>query len=316
LLDRVIAGEPYDIVSSSDLPPLIVYTKGIVDMLIERGELILAQKYEDITHQLVTEEIERGHRDNQVSRKDDLERLLRKVEQNVDGERTQLETDLEEHDRKTRETKAAMEAEWEQEMVAFDERTNGELPAYHKKFTSRLLNMREVERYLLRVRRFEDAGYVRMEADELEKRELVDLRGEYQKSREVQKGIKQNAHAHKIASFEQKSEVIRRKIETDHQRSIDSMEQSITNLQNRIHSLSDGIDDTVSVAASRAGSRAPSVSPVSPNRPKTAVQQTEPASPRQKPKTMTLQTTKVVYRPVLSKWRIRMPQSMTAAKRV
>jgi hypothetical protein len=319
LLERFINGESYAIVNSSELPQLIVYTKGIVDMLIERKELIVAQRYENISHDLVAEEIDRDHRDSQMSRREELERLLRKVELNVDAERVQMETDLDEHDKRTGETRASMNAEFEQAMANFDERTNGDLPAYHKKFSSRLLNLREVERYLLRVRRFEEAGYVRLEADEQERRELHDLMEQYHRSREVQKGIKQAAHSQKLASFDQKAATLKRKIETDHQKAIDSMEQSITNLQKRIQTLSDGIDDTVSVAvsvaASRAGSRAPSVAPA-PSWPKTSVQQTEPPSPRQKPKTIALQTTKVVYRPLLSKWRIRSPQSMSAARRV
>jgi hypothetical protein len=274
----------------------------------------VAQKYENITHQLVAESIDRDHRDHQVSRKEELERLLQKVELGVDAERIQLESDLDEHDKKTQELRSVMEGDFDAELANFDEKTNGELPAWHKKFSPRLLNLREVERYLLRVRRFEEAGHVRMEADELEKKELQDLMEQFHRSREVQKGIKQAAFAQKMATFNQKSDRIRRKIETDHQISIDSMEQSIVNLQKRIQSLSDGLDDSVSVAVSRAESRATSTAP-GPSWPKTSVQQPELPSSPQRQKTLALQTTKVVYRPLLSKWRIRSPQSMSAAKR-
>jgi hypothetical protein len=281
--------------------------------LIDQGDLIVAQKYEDANRQLMVIQTERNRVNSQSTRRAELEIFLDRVREKLNEQREKMKAELEAHDARTEESVRAQENESQEECRVFDEETEGELPPLHKKFSQGLLNMREQERFLLRTRRFEDAGYTRMEADEREKAELAELREIWRATRETQKAKLLEAHRRKIVCLKENAERTRRKIEATHQAEIERMEQSIANLEKRIGNFEKGIREGVSGAPSPPPERAPSRGP-----PRVPAFVTQPPTPASTPGTVPRShaPAKVVYRPFMSKWRIKYPQSMVTGPKV
>jgi hypothetical protein len=148
-----------------------------------------------------------------------------------------------------------------------------------------------------------------MEADERERRELAELWDAWRKTREAQKAVRRDAHRRRIACIRENAARTRRKIEAGHVAEIEPMEQSIANLEKRIAELESGIRDTVSTAPSGL-----------PARPRTPGFASQPPTPTPSQATTThvshVSQAKVVFRPFMSKWRIKSPQSMATGPKV
>ena len=298
-LEKLVNGAACDQVEPEKLPELITFTKQKIDSLIERRRLIRAQKYEDVL--CILQGLQRFRAGGQENRKQELEMQLERKKQSLEEERIKMEKELDELAKKTAESRENQNKEWEEKMEKYDQKTAGELPPQYRKFSQRLLALREQENSLIKMRRYGDAGYRQMEADSLERYELVELRKRYERDREVKKATMKEQHELKMRVLEQNAERQRQKIELEHRNNIDTLKQVIANLEKRIESMDEHIKDARS-AASRAPTR-----PASPSQSyaRSSTFLSHPVWPPVKAKTKRFITpNKIVYRPIPSKWRM------------
>jgi hypothetical protein len=271
--------------------------------------------YEDITQQLILTEIERSRLHSQTTQRDELELSFDRICQSLAEQKEKMRTDLEAHDVKIKEAVLEHEEHWNAESEEFDRETDRDIPPLHKKFSQTLLTLKETERWLRRTRRFEEAGYARMELAEREEFEIKELRKAWEKTRETQKINKSDAHLKKIACLKEDAARRRRKIEARYLREIERMEHAKRNLEIKIKELENEIRDTVSSAPSGLPEHPGSVA-----RSKIATfvtqQQTSSSTTSRNQRSQSKQTVKVVYRPFFSKWRIKSPQSMAPGLKV
>jgi hypothetical protein len=285
-------------------------SKRIRDFL-DSGDLISAQKYDNAHKRLIT--IKNGHtvRQNQTKKKRDLEELLEKVKAELEEEKHDLQQHLNEHNEQTDEAKQLHRAEWQEALDKWNrDATCENIPPEYRRWSVALLNMKQTEKALIDTRRFEEAHAVRAEVDELEQSERQENRKHFDEAMQKRKQMLDEKYKHKLECIEQNAERNKVRIEHEHQCRIETMELSISNLEKRIRAI-EGENLTSTRTELAHASR-----PVSASRPRTSLVKTRPASARTKairgecPRRQAPEKVKVVYRPIMSKWRIQSPESM------
>ncbi|OHS98504.1 hypothetical protein TRFO_35030 [Tritrichomonas foetus] len=191
------------------IPELIHHSKEKTNSLIEKEELIEAQKYENITRKLITLNTDRINIENKSNRKEEFNSQLQKALNNLEIAQENLENDLKAYDAQLKDAREAQRIEWEQTLEDFDRVTSGELPKSYKKYSPKLLGLREASKNLIKLRRYEEAGYKKMEADELEEIEFEECRQKYITARQAQKAKIIESHNQKMQCFEENGERIR-----------------------------------------------------------------------------------------------------------
>ncbi|OHS98352.1 hypothetical protein TRFO_08941 [Tritrichomonas foetus] len=302
IIEDLVNGNSY-IPENDMLPDLINYSKRKIDSLIKNNELIKAQKYENIYQQLAASQSGWNTVDSKSSKKNELAGRLSTTQHQLQEARNSMEMTLNDYDQKMESIRESFEEEWENEIQEFDKVTNGELPPSFRKFSQKLLNLRETEKFLIKSRRFEEAGYIRMEADELEEQELEQCRVKFRKARETKKMRLTEEHVQKMKCFDENCARVRMRIQNDNENKIHCLERAQSNFQNRINTLDVEIKDTLNVTP--APSQPPS-RPLSPHKQANATFMTQPPT---KKKAQVHTNTTVVYRPIPSKWRIQTPQA-------
>lgn len=299
-LDRLVQGTSYDSVRTDMVPDLVSHARNVIDSLVQQRNLMLAQKYEDVMRQLLQMPTARAKLGHQVTLRREWREQLERTRIALNEEREKMNEHLGEHDRVVAEERKRKSAEWEMTVQKYDSETAGDLPPAYKKFSPKLLNIREQEKSLIKMRMFEAAGYIQMEADEVERQEMMELRRKFQHDRRLKKEKMTEQRNNQMDRFEENNAKIRRRIKEEHMTTIHALEQTITYLEGKIHKVSGEIRETRSATPSASPSR-----PTSPERPKSRMFLTQPATtPRPKLKKRKYTAQKVVYRPIASKWRM------------
>ena len=134
VLEDLVSGFPFDIAETPMIPTLIERSKHTISALLAKGEYQAAQRYEDVRNQLVDLQVVRRTEDEKSRKIRMLEDQLAEATKNLEDFETQYEMDLQDNEARMEECVEQMEMEWEEEMVEYDEITNGELPPAARKF--------------------------------------------------------------------------------------------------------------------------------------------------------------------------------------
>jgi hypothetical protein len=237
VLDDLISGLPNDIAETSMIPALTNRAKVIISELLANGEYARAQQYEDVHTSLVELLSTRQTQEQKVTKLQTLQANIANLEEKVVKRRDNLGTILS-NDQDEIDNAVAVENErWATESEGFDKVTNGPLPPGARKLSSRLLNLRAQERFLLSSRRYQEAAGMKNEADQLESQELEQLRTEFVRKREVQKAILRDVHEQKLKCILAKGNQRKDEITRSGKKEIKHLRQAIENMQGRIQQL-------------------------------------------------------------------------------
>jgi hypothetical protein len=234
VLEDLISDFPYDIVQTPMIPFLIEHAKLTIPELIHSGEYQKAQKYENIHKSLAILAENRRIQEQKMSRKAFLEDQLAKLKAALDSSQHRFQQAMEIQAEKLEETLTEMQDSWDEETREFDLITSGPLPASARKFSCQLLNLREKEKFLIRSRRFEEADKYKRDADDLERKELIQLEIAFVRKRETIKAIKKDAFEQKVKCVKAKNERAKARIEHELGQEISNLKKSIANLKARI----------------------------------------------------------------------------------
>lgn len=240
-LNEILDGLAYDHIDTELLPDLIIYSKKKADILTQQRKLLDAQRHDNIHKDLINVSYERKSVKSLSNKKQIYENQITLTQQSLEAQQNMMEEDLIEHEKKIHLSIDKAEEEWAQFLIDFDKQTDEGLPAKYKKLSPNLLNLREKERFLIQMRRFEEAQEVANEADVIEEQEMIILQKNYLLIREQQKNNAASNHEQKIKCLQQNGERVRQKIIAEHQIKIESFQRSIINLQNKIKRMEAGI---------------------------------------------------------------------------
>ena len=297
------------------IPELVVYTKSRIEHLVQNDDLLNAQRYEHVYQQLLSYNNNSSYYESQDVKRKKYQSQLDRAKDALKQAQDKMESDLEAYDKRAKEIHDAQQLEWEKTLDNFDKTTNDELPEKYKKFSQKLLSLREQSQNLIKLRQYEQAGLMRIEADELEQYELMKLRQKYESARKIQRNNLVESHKQKMECFEENGSRIRQRIYNDSQTKIDSLERTINHLEQKIQKLNSIIPEGITI-------KTPSHTP-QPTRPLTRQMSTDHTfvtqqssngtsringhSPKKNIKAV---PSPIKYRPIPSRWRIQNPQYM------
>ena len=240
VFEDILAGFPYDVAETYLLPSLIAYAKQRIDGLLAQGEYKEAQRVENINKDLIALLSERNVEEQKQNKRQQIVDQLEIAKQQYETEKEELKLALQEHDDRCQAAVDALEAEIEEQLMEYDNITQGPLPTQYIKFSSALLNLRETEKQLVKSRRFEEAANIKEEADEKERQELIQLHEKFISKRTQQRQILVESFNTKKRCLEEKNARIRQRIEQDHKAELAALKKSVENQQKRLD-IFDGI---------------------------------------------------------------------------
>ena len=238
--EDILSGFPYDVAETYLLPSLIRYGKDLIDGLLSQGEYKEAQRVENINKDLIALQAERNVEEQKQNKRQQIVDQLEIAKQQYQKESEELKLALEEHDERSQTALEALDAEIEEQLMEYDNITQGPLPSQYIKYSSALLNLRETEKFLVKSRRFEEAANIKEEADQKERQELIDLQQKFIAKRMQQRQTLIESFNTKKRCLEEKNARIRMKIEQDHKAELAALKKTVQNQQKRLD-IFDGI---------------------------------------------------------------------------
>ena len=254
VLDDLIDGIPFDVAETPMIPLLITRAKERIDKLLAEGELINAQKLENIHVRLVSLKEERN---SEAIKDDKITSLLKFIEDNNNKIEELLlakQESLDNHDKSIQDMINAKQQEFDKINTEYDTETYGPLPATARKLSSQCLNVREQERFLIQSRRYEEAAAMRAEADELERQDLETCRNEFIRRREQAKKVEIGRQQHRLQCIIDNGNRTRLKIESEYNKQIEELKKSIENTESRIKRIDSSVLNTVSIISTNHNS--------------------------------------------------------------
>jgi hypothetical protein len=219
------------------IPALTEHAKLVINDLLSSGQYVTAQQYENVHQSLVTLLMTRQLQEQKLAKYQTIQGNIATFTTQLEQEQEKLERVLENVQAKLNQSVKEEEDRWGTESSAFDAITSGELPPGARKLSSRLLNMREQERFLLSSRRYQDAAGIKSEADRLEEAEMRRLRQAFTRKRETQKGILRDIHEQKLKCILEKGERNKWEISRSGEKEFERLKQAIENMQIRLQQL-------------------------------------------------------------------------------
>lgn len=415
-LENMVSGHSF-IPETDVLPELIDYAKRKIDSLIESGELIGAQKYEDVYQQMQSSKLAWEECNAKSAKLVELTIHMNKTDKNLRNAEERMQEELSNYDDRMEAIREAQIQEFEDKLEDFDNETNfrvierneddsfqsqsnqstarnsqntqysdnsidqsnsenskdsqnsmnqsntenskvsqnsncqqlnrtgssfrstsssnkpkiyPNLPPSYRKFSQRLLDLRNKEKLLLKTRRFEEAGYARIEADNIEAYEIVQCKNNYLKSREDKRAKMIEDHNQKMKCFEENIARTRKRLQNENETKITALKRAKENFQSRIDRLNGEIKDALSITPAPSPLQ---TRPLSPNRSPDQFQSTTFMTQNQqtfqknqkidndtdqkmkkKRAISSMASPQVVYRPIPSKWRLQTPMILKVHK--
>jgi hypothetical protein len=222
------------------IPALIRRAKSQIESLLKSGEYARAQLYENMSSALAELLVARQSQEQQGAKLKTLRSNVAEFERQLAEQRRKLQSVLSRHKEVVERAVEEEDVRWLKEADKFDEVTNRELPPGDRKFSSRLLNLRAQERFLLASRRYQDASVAKEEADRLEKEEMERLREFFVMKRDAQKNVLRDIHDQKVNCILAKGQVKEQELTRSGEKEIQRLRQAIENTQRRIQKLETG----------------------------------------------------------------------------
>lgn len=240
-IEDLIDGIPYDIAQTSMLPHLSERCKQIISSLLAQGNYSEAQKYENVHKQLVSLMNKRESEKKVQSRQRFLKDQYKTFNRQLEDVKKKYDFAMESFEMEYQSKISKLNEEFEKELRDFDLITDGPIPLANRKFSSKLLNLRETEKFLLKSRRYDEAASIKAEADEQEKKEISDLEEKFLNERLLQREQLKDLQQQKLKCFNEKEERKRRKIIQENEKEINTLQKTVENLENKID-LTDTVD--------------------------------------------------------------------------
>jgi hypothetical protein len=236
VLEDFVSGIPHDIAETPMIPQLTDRAKQIINELLAKGEYQRAQHYEDVHRDLSELMALRRVEDQRRQRIQSIVNQIEDCRSKLESEVATLKQLLADCDERSQCSFREEQEKWADEMAKFDIETAAALPPCARKFSSRLLNLREQERFLICSRRYQDAAGIKDDADALEARELAALRVTWLRKRDAQKANMSESHEQRVKCMRAKAEATRSEIERSGEERIRHWQLAIENLQGRLGS--------------------------------------------------------------------------------
>lgn len=234
VLDDLANGFPFEIAETYLLPGLITESKEKADQMIEQGEYMEAQKYEDIHNRLVRILGQRNIEERETNKHASVTNQLNTAKVSLARTEDEFKSTLEKFDEKHKQAVVSLKQEYDIIISNFDAETSAGLPESQKKWSSYLLSLRDTEQSLLKSRRFEEAAKIKEEADNRALEELEQLEIKFAQSRAFARRKLLEEKNTKLQCLDEKYMGRRQKIVLEYEKDIECQRKVILNISAKI----------------------------------------------------------------------------------
>ena len=225
---------------TNSLPDLVDYTRDKTMNLADAGKLNEAQdvkdahEFADLLRQKKEQIAKRAETKNQI------EEMVQQREESIIRTKDEHKEFMEKSAESVESLIQKENEEFEKEMIEFDKVTNGEIPAYHKRFSPELLNLRQQESYLISSKRYAEAATVRQMADKKEEGELIKIVMNWKQYRANIKKKLTLEHKKRLMVIEGRCDIKKSKKEQRTAIKIDTTENAMRVLKKQIDEIDEG----------------------------------------------------------------------------
>ena len=235
IINDLIEGKPFEQENAPIIPQLINFTKEKINNFIFEKNLPLAQEYENVLKALPMISVQASTENRHISKRNDIEKLLRRAKRNLEKEQQDYQKYLNEFDEQSINQRNEVNEKYSQQFNDFDDETNkGPPERYLNRRSQRYLNLKKMEEAMISSRKFEQAEAIKEELLKLEAKEKDYLQKKFFNDRQRMRDKMYSDYENNIHCLDEQFERKRTKIIQDYELSIKNKEKAIENLKGKL----------------------------------------------------------------------------------
>lgn len=243
MVEKLIDGAPFEIIQTESIESIIEYCKQKIDKLVKNSELNKANDHQNLLNEMIQLSYERKYLSSIESKKEGISKKVAFFQQKIDEEKEKMYDINQKIDQETFYLLQLEEEEWAKFQLEFDIETDQGPPPKFSKLSSKLLNLKQVEKFLIKSKRFLEASKIHEISSQLEEKEL-NIQHEIfineRKNKKKQLSILHQARIQDIQSNAEKKKVA---IEKKSQDAINSLNNAIQNILIKEKDINDLINE-------------------------------------------------------------------------
>lgn len=253
-VDELIHGGSFENIQTESIDSIIDYCKRKIDQFVNNGEFNEASAHQNILDEVIQLSYERIYFSSILSKKESISNQVEYLNLKIKEENERSEREIQKINQETSYLIKNEDDEWAKSKFEFDFETNqGPTPKFLK-LSSKLLNLKQVEKSLIKGKRFSEASKIHEISSKLEEKELNEQYKIFINERENKKEQLNIFHQTKIqnilSSANRKKEVIEQK----RQMKISSYKNAIRNILIKEQEINDLINEEKKIQNEEANS--------------------------------------------------------------
>jgi hypothetical protein len=234
-------------IDQSLLPDFVRETRSKIAHFIDVGDLHHAEVYESILTNIVPLSYCVDYVSEGLSKRNELLVCIDRLRSELCAFEAVLARDLFAHDERVCAALQTVARQRARELRSFDEETEKGAPSSEYKFSGRVVEMRKVERSLIREHRFKEAATMKRERLQVEKAERIAWTRHFLERREVDRRQLEAVHDRKCEVVKDCGLNSRELIEVEGERCLNALRQRIRGLEAKAAAFEDRVLDSESV---------------------------------------------------------------------
>ena len=263
IIDELIDGRPPESVEGGRLRTILPKLKDRQKQTIDMGDYRTSQKLEDLILRMNERSVEMSNDQDRNQRLATLRVQLMNAKQDLKNAQDFWKDHIDEYNQIYNDSKNNLDEVHRQQLEDFDASFPEMLPTNFRKMSSRVLEVREQEKYLVLAHRFEEAIPVHEKADRLEKEELERQRQKFIKAFHTQRQQLLDVQSSQNECFDKNRLRKWKQIEQERNKELQSKQYFVSHLERRIEKLEaeqmEPVDNSGAEMRTRSGLRSRSV---------------------------------------------------------
>ena len=240
VLDSLIAGNPLEQKKATYAPFLIKLARRRIADLVAKQDFTAAQQYEDLVKRLFVIDSEFNTENTRANKRITVEERFRNAEVELEALEQEFVAEIKNFRERAEKEKHDLAVRHREEQQTFDHVTENGCPTErYKKFSQRLLNMREQEKFLVHTKRFDEAAEMKERSDALEEEERLEIQRQFMQERAAGRCQLKMYQESEVRCLRDKLLMDEFEIKRDYENVIAAQKRTIENLENRLKMMND-----------------------------------------------------------------------------
>lgn len=243
IVDGLINGNSFESIETESIEYIIEYLKQKIDQLVKESELDEASTHQDLLDKMIELSYERKYLTLMMTKKKGINRNAEFFKQKIEEEKKKLETENQKIDEETSYLLQHEEEKMTKLLLQFDNETDQGPPSKSIKLSPKLLNLKQVEKFLIKSKRFKEASKIHEVLSQLEEKEMNNNLQNFMDERKNKKDQLMLFYQSQIQNIQLHANRRKAAIEKRSQTVIDSLNNAIKNIMAKEKDINNLIND-------------------------------------------------------------------------